>query len=55
LVDVLQEAYRQQGIAINQGRTLREFLLMGPNGALKGESVWEGDRLITVTFFGGGS
>jgi RHS repeat-associated protein len=35
------------------GRYLRESLLMGPNGGLKVESIWEGSQLITVKLFGG--
>lgn len=35
------------------GRVLRESLLMGPNGALKMQSVWEDTKLITVELFGG--
>ena len=34
------------------GRTLRESLLMGPNGALKMNSIWDGDKLITIELFG---
>jgi RHS repeat-associated protein len=35
------------------GRVLRESLLMGPNGALKVESIWEGTKLITMKLLGG--
>lgn len=35
------------------GRILRESLLMGPRGGLKFETVWDGDRLITGNLFGG--
>ena len=35
------------------GRMVRESLLQGPNGSLKLESVWEGDKLITGTLLGG--
>lgn len=31
----------------------RESLLMGPGGAVKVESVWDGNRLITVIVKGG--
>ncbi len=40
------------GILQSNGHYLRESILMGPNGALKVESVWEGNKLITVTLFG---
>jgi hypothetical protein len=33
--------------------TTRESLLMGPGGAVKVESVWDGNRLITVVIKGG--
>jgi RHS repeat-associated protein len=42
-----------EGILANNGRILRESLLMGPNGAVKVESIWEGNKLITVKLFGG--
>jgi RHS repeat-associated protein len=35
------------------GRTVREFLLMGPNGGVKVQSIWEGAKLITFELFGG--
>lgn len=37
------------------GRVVRESLLMGPRGALKVESIWEGGKLITVKLIGGGN
>jgi len=37
----------------SNGRIVRESLLMGPRGGVKVESIWEGDRLITVNLFGG--
>lgn len=33
--------------------TTRESLLMGPGGAIKLESIWDGDRLLTVIIKGG--
>ena len=33
--------------------TIRESLLMGPGGAVKLESVWDGVRLLTVVIKGG--
>ena len=53
--DLLQQAYQQPGVLQGNGRTLRDFLIMGPNGALRAESIWEGERPITVNLFGGGS
>ncbi|GGH68345.1 SpvB/TcaC N-terminal domain-containing protein [Phaeocystidibacter marisrubri] len=41
-----------KGILQSNGRYLRESLLMGPNGGLKVESIWEGNRLITVKLLG---
>lgn len=38
----------------SNGRVVRESLLMGPNGGMKMESIWEGSKLITVKIFGGG-
>ncbi len=35
------------------GNTVRESLLMGPKGALKVQSIWDGAKLITVKLFGG--
>ncbi|MDA1478348.1 hypothetical protein [Bacillus changyiensis] len=37
----------------DNGRIVRESLLTGPNGVLKVESVWDGEKLITVKLFGG--
>ena len=42
------------GTLQNNGRYLREGLIMGPNGVLKFETVWSGNRLITMNFFGKG-
>ncbi len=42
-----------EGILQSNGRYLRESLLMGPNGGLKVESIWEGSRLITIKLLGG--
>ena len=42
-----------KGVLQSNGRYLRESLLMGPNGGLKVESIWEGNRLITVKLLGG--
>src|SRR5690625_594265 len=37
----------------SNGRYVRESILNGPNGVVKLESIWDGDRLITVKIFGG--
>ena len=34
------------------GRVVRESLLMGPGGAVKVESIWQGNRLITAKLYG---
>ncbi len=34
------------------GRVVRESLLMGPRGGVKVESIWAGNRLITVKLLG---
>lgn len=50
----LENAYSTtMGIVQENGRVLRESLLMGPNGALKVESIWDDSRLITVKLIGG--
>ena len=35
------------------GRVVRESLLLGPGGALKFETIWDGTRLLTGNLFGG--
>lgn len=35
------------------GRVLREPLLMGPNGGVKVESIWEKNKLISIIIIGG--
>jgi hypothetical protein len=41
------------GITQEDGRVLRESILVGPNGVIKMESIWDGVKLITVKLFGG--
>ena len=41
------------GTMQSNGRILKESILMGPNGALKMESIWEGTKLITIKLIGG--
>jgi RHS repeat-associated protein len=50
----LQQVLRQAGVPQANGRILRESLLMGPHGGVKVQSVWEGNKLITVILHGGG-
>ena len=38
----------------NNGRVVRESLLMGPLGGAKLKTIWEGNKLITIGIFGGG-
>ncbi len=35
------------------GRDVREALLMGPNGGVKFQTIWEGNKLITGTILYG--
>jgi hypothetical protein len=32
---------------------MREFMIYGPDGAVKAQSIWNGENLITVILFGG--
>jgi RHS repeat-associated protein len=52
LSDVLNDAANIVGIQEN-GRVVRESLLMGPLGGAKVQTIWEGNKLITVNIFGG--
>lgn len=38
---------------VNYTATVRERFLKGPNGGVKIESVWDGDRLLTIIVKGG--
>lgn len=38
---------------VNYTATVRESFLKGPNGGVKIESVWDGDRLLTIIVKGG--
>jgi hypothetical protein len=53
----LQEAFANPSNVITQanGRVLKESLLSDPNGVVKVNSIWEGNKLITVEVFGGGN
>jgi hypothetical protein len=49
----LETIYRTtEGVLQSNGRYLRESILMGPNRALKVESIWEGPKFITVKLLG---
>lgn len=52
----LENAFKNttNGILQDNGRMLKESLLTGPNGIVKVQSVWEGNKLITIEIFGGG-
>ncbi len=50
--DVLNDASNIAGTG-RGGTTIRESLLMGPNGAVKIESYWDGNVLRTFKLFGG--
>ena len=45
---------KENGHVQDNGRILKETLIIGPHGVVKAQSVWEGNRLITVEIFGGG-
>lgn len=49
----LQNVYKTPGVLQNNGRFIPESLLMGPNGGVKMQSIWENNRLITIELFGG--
>ncbi|SHJ48350.1 hypothetical protein SAMN02745136_00150 [Anaerocolumna jejuensis DSM 15929] len=56
VLDNLTQAYNNSSSILKtqeNGRVVRESLLVGPNGAVKVESIWDGKRLITVTLYGG--
>ena len=53
LIDVFNDPSSIARVQDN-GRVVRESLLMGPNGGIKLETIWRGDQLITVNAFGGG-
>jgi len=42
------------GMLQENGRVVRESILMGPNGAVKVRSIWEGAKLITFELYGAG-
>jgi RHS repeat-associated protein len=52
----LEEAFENttNGVVQTNGRTMKESLLVAPNGIVKVQSIWEGNNLITVEIFGGG-
>lgn len=55
LLDHLSQVINDPSACIkfqDNGRVIRESLLMGPTGGLKMQSIWEGNRLITAELFG---
>jgi len=51
----LSETYSNAGSVLRtqeNGRVVRESLLMGPQGGVKFETIWDGNRLITGEMFG---
>ena len=38
--------------SLRDGRILRESLMVGPQGVLKMETIWDGEKLITVKILG---
>ncbi len=48
-----QRAFQNPGIVQENGRVVRDFILSGPNGCLKVQSIWEGVKLITFMPIGG--
>ena len=49
----LQKAFNDttNGIVQENGRMMKESLLVGPNGIAKMQSIWDGNKLITVEIF----
>ncbi|MFJ7647696.1 hypothetical protein ACIQ1H_09110 [Lysinibacillus sp. NPDC097279] len=56
VLDNLSEAFEDPLSILkvqDNGRIVRESILLGPNGVLKVESVWDEERLITILLYGG--
>ena len=49
---ILEAYYYAQPIIQENGRILKEILIMGPNGALKMQTIWDGAKLVTVFLLG---
>lgn len=47
-----QDYYNLIPILLENGQHVRDALLIGPNGMLKMESIWQGGKLITIELFG---
>lgn len=47
-----QDYYNLIPILQENGRHVRDTLLIGPNGMLKMETIWQGGKLITIELFG---
>ena len=50
---ITEAYYNAEPILQNNGRVLREILVMGPQGGVKLETIWEGTKLITAKIIGG--
>lgn len=53
LISTLRDPNSIKDTALEGGRILRESLISGKNGHLKVESIWDGNKLITVKLKGG--
>lgn len=56
--DHLDEVFNNPNSVVRvqeNGRTVREGLLKGPDGMLKTETIWDGNRLITGQLYGSNS
>ena len=49
---ITEAYYHAQPILQNNGRHIREIMVMGPNGGVKMQTIWEGAKLITIELFG---
>lgn len=52
LTEVLNDPFNIMKVQKN-GRIVKESLLAGPEGVVKVQAVWDGDKLITIQIFGG--
>ncbi|MEM5948951.1 hypothetical protein WKV44_10410 [Spirochaetia bacterium 38H-sp] len=48
---LIESFYNGPGVVQANGRIAKDFLLMGPNGGVKVQAVWEGTKLITVNIY----
>jgi hypothetical protein len=52
LIKALTTAASQKGVVQENGRIVRDTLLMGPNGAVKMQTIWDGQKLVTIHLYG---